>query len=210
MGKFSRINWMLFCLIVFVASRLIMLYQYNVANLLLAHYHSSFFKVMCKWDCKWYLTIINNGYDLVPRTTPHVWKGLANWAFFPLYPMIVKLSSTVININPVVLGILLNQVFIFIALLVFYRYLKLFVNEINSRFGVILVAFSPFSIYFASLYTEALFLLLSLLSFYFMRTKRLYLSAICGGLLSATRPIGMMFSPVLLYFNLKPCRPQPS
>lgn len=203
MGKFSRINWVLFCVIVFIVSRLIMLYQYNIANLLLEHYHSDFFKVMCKWDCKWYLTIINDGYDLVPRTTPKIWKGLANWAFFPLYPIVVKLLSAITHIKPVILGVVLNQVFIFLSLLVFYRYLKLVVNEINSRFGVIILAFSPFSIYFASVYTEALFLLLSLLSFYFMRTGRLYLSAIFGGLLSATRPIGMMFSAVLFFFNLK-------
>jgi Gpi18-like mannosyltransferase len=56
------------------------------------------------------------------------------------------------------------------------------------------LAFTPFSVYFASLYTEALFLLLSLLAFYFIYTNNMFLSAIFSGFLSATRPIGVMFS----------------
>ncbi|MFN7094095.1 MAG: mannosyltransferase family protein [Burkholderiales bacterium] len=203
MGKFLKLHWVFFCGLIFIVSRLIMLYQYDLANYILFHHHSSFFASMCKWDCKWYLTIINNGYDLHVRKHPRVWNGLANWAFFPLYPYSVKLLVALTGASALVTGVLLNQAFILLALCLFYLYLKLFVDEFNSRFGVILLAFSPFSIYFASLYTEALFLLLSLAAFYFMRTKRLWLSAICGGLLSATRPVGVMFSLVYFYARVK-------
>ena len=88
---------------------------------------------------------------------------------------------------------------------VFYLYLKLYFDEINSRYGVILFAFSPFNIYFASLYTEALFLLLSLIAFYLMKTNRPILAAICGGFLSATRPIGCMFSIPYIYYTYIKC-----
>lgn len=199
MGRFNKMHWALFCVIVFLVSRLIMLYQYNLANTILSHNHQDFFTAMCKWDCKWYITIITDGYDHAVRTTgPKIWRGLANWAFFPLYPYIVKFVVAITTLSAVMAGILLNQLFIFLALLVFYKYLRLFVDDNNSRYGVVLLAFSPFSVYFASLYTEALFLLLSLSGFYFMRINRPIVSAICGGLLSATRPVGIMFS--LSYF----------
>ncbi|MCC2624679.1 MAG: hypothetical protein K0R14_552 [Burkholderiales bacterium] len=194
MGRFNKMHWALFCVLVFLVSRLIMLYQYNLATDILSHNHLDFFSAMCKWDCKWYITIITDGYDDAVRSSPRIWKGLANWAFFPLYPFIVRFMVVVTSLSPVMAGILLNQLFIFLALLVFYKYLRLFVDDTNSRFGVILLAFSPFSVYFASLYTEALFLLLSLSGFYFMRTNRPVISAVCGGLLSATRPVGVMFS----------------
>lgn len=206
MGRFLKIHWMVFCILIFVVSRVIMLYQYNLANTILSHQHSDFFATMCKWDCKWYLTIIKDGYDLHPRVSPKIWKGLANWAFFPLYPYTVKLIVIITGVSAVVAGVLFNQLIILLALMVFYRYLKLSVDELNSRFGVILLAFSPFSIYFASLYTEALFLLLSLMSFYYMRTHRPLMAAICGGLLSATRPIGVMFSAALFFFLAKNSR----
>lgn len=199
MGRFDKIHWVLFCVIVFFVSRGIMLYQYNLASEIFSRHHFDFFSAMCKWDCRWYVSIITDGYDSMIRTTgPKVWRGLANWAFFPLYPYTVKLIVTISSLSPVMAGILLNQLFVFLAILVFYRYLLLFVDDSNSRFGVTLLAFSPFSIYFASLYTEALFLLLSLSGFYFMRINRPVISAICGGLLSATRPVGIMFS--LSYF----------
>ena len=203
MGKFIKLHWVAYCILVFILSRIIMLYQFNIANDILAHVHSNFFTAMCKWDCKWYLTIINDGYDLHLRSAPKVWRGLANWAFFPLYPLIVKFCVLLTKASPLIVGNLINQFFILISLHIFYLYLKLFLNELNSRFGVFLIAFSPFSVYFASLYTEALFLLLSITAFYFMRTKRPYLSALCGGLLSATRPVGIMFSIPFLYFQSK-------
>lgn len=203
MGRFIKLHWVLYCILVFILSRIVMLYQFNLANDILSHVHSNFFMAMCKFDCRWYLTIINNGYDTHVRSAPLVWKGLANWAFFPLYPLVVKYTNFIFHSSPLAIGSLLNQAFILVALQIFYLYLKLFVDELNSRFGVFLLAFSPFSIYFASLYTEALFLLLSLSAFYFLRTNRPYLSAFCGGLLSATRPVGIMFSVPYLYSQLK-------
>ena len=203
MGKLLKIHWIFYCILIFIISRMIMLYQFELANNVMSHNHRDFFIAMCKYDCQWYLTIINEGYDVVPRVTPKLWKGLANFAFFPLYPLIVKSLVIITGISAVVIGVVLNQLIVLISMMVFYLYLKLFVDELNSRFGALLLAFSPFSIYFASLYTEALFLLLSLLSFYFMRTNRLFLSAICGGFLSATRPLGVMFSlPFLGHLGL--------
>ena len=203
MGRFLRIHWIFYCILIFAVSRGVMLYQYNLANAILAHQHSDFFAAMCKWDCKWYLTIIQDGYDLHPRTSPKIWKGLANWAFFPLYPYIVRYIALATGASAVVAGVLLNQTILLAALMMFYLYLKLSVDELNSLFGVILLAFSPFSIYFSSLYTEALFLLLSISAFYFMRTNRPFFAALCGGLLSATRPIGVMFSLAFAFYQLK-------
>ena len=203
MGKFEKINWFFYCIIVFLFSRLILFYEFFLAKSIFISSKTTFFSIMCKWDCRWYLTIIEKGYDHHVRTYPYVWKGLANWAFFPLYPYIVKFIHVLVNYNPIAIGIIVNQFFVLLALLVFYQYLKIHVDEKNSRFGVMLLAFSPFSIYFSSLYTEALFLLLSLLAFYFMYTKNIVFSSLFGGLLSATRPVGIMFAPIfaLNFFN---------
>lgn len=198
MGKFEKIHWVTYCLVIFLISRGLMFYQYNLASELLLNNHQTFTGVMCKWDCKWYLTIINNGYDLHRRTNPHIWRGLANWAFFPLYPYTVKFISYLFKTPIIATGITLNQFFILIASLYFYKYLKLFFNEKISRFGVFLLVFSPFSVYFSSLYTEALFITLSIISFYYLRTNNYLIAAITGALLSATRPVGVMFASILM------------
>lgn len=202
--KYIKSNWLLYIGIIFIVSRVIMYYQFNLANMLILDGKGSFIGTMCKWDCKWYLTIINNGYDDVVRTTPKLWRGLANWAFFPLYPVIIAFLKFFIPINPVIIGITLNQIFVFFAAIFLYKLLRLNFNDLNSRFGVTLLIFSPFSIYFTSLYTESLFLLLSVSGFYFLRTNSFFTSSVLGGLLSATRPVGIMFLiPIFISFLRK-------
>jgi hypothetical protein len=199
--KYLKSNWFIFIVLIFIISRIIMYYQFGVANALILHDKATFASAMCKWDCKWYLTIIHDGYDHSVRTSPRVWRGLANWAFFPLYPNLVAFTTKVTGLGPVLAGILLNQLFIFIAAVFFYKLLRLNFNDLNSRFGVVLLVFSPFSVYFASLYTEALFIMLSVTGFYFLRTNREITGSILGGLLSATRPVGIMFTvPVVINF----------
>lgn len=199
--KYLKSNWFLFIVLIFAISRTIMYYQFNIANVLLLHNKSTFSGAMCKWDCKWYLTIINDGYDHAIRTHPKIWKGLANWAFFPLYPNVVGITSKITTLDPVIAGILLNQLFIFIAAVFFYKLLRLNFNDLNSRFGVVLLVFTPFSVYFSSLYTEGLFIALSVVGFYCLRTNRDFRSGLLGGLLAATRPVGIMFLvPVFINF----------
>ena len=201
MDKYLKSNWWMFLVIIFLISRIIMYYQFNIANAVILHDHGTFSSAMCKWDCKWYLTIINSGYDEHIRATPHIWRGLANWAFFPLYPNLVALASKLTTLDAVTAGILLNQLLVFIAAIYFYRLLRLSFNDLNSRFGAILLIFSPFSVYFASLYTEGLFLVLSIAGFYYLKTNRGVTAAILGGLLSATRPVGvMLIVPIIVNY----------
>ena len=127
--------------------------------------------------------------------------SLANWAFFPLYPTLVALITKIIPVNPILIGIALNQLFIFIAAIYFYKLLRLNFNDLNSRFGVAMLIFSPFSVYFSSLYTEGLFILLSVVGFYYLRSGNGILASVFGGLLSATRPVGIMFIvPIIINF----------
>lgn len=198
--KYLKSNWVLFILLLFIISRVIMYYQFNVANILLLNGKGVFASTMCKWDCKWYLTIINGGYDSAVRTSPKIWKGLANWAFFPLYPSLVALVMKISPFKTVLTGIILNQIFIFVAAIYFYKLLRLNFDDVNSRFGVALLIFSPFSVYFSSLYTEGLFIMLSIIGFYYLRTNNSLIASIFGGLLSATRPVGIMFT-VPLFVN---------
>lgn len=202
--KYLKSNWFLFTVTVFAISRIIMYYQFSLANTVILHNHGTFANAMCKWDCKWYLTIIESGYDHGLRIKPQIWKGLANWAFFPLYPNLIAIISKVTNLDTVNVGIIFNQICIFIAVIFFYCFLRLTFDDLNSRFGVVLLTFSPFSVYFASLYTEALFIMLSIIGFYYLKTNRGYITGLLGGLLSATRPVGMMFCiPIFINFIRK-------
>lgn len=43
---------------------------------------------LCRWDCQWYVRIVEEGYD--PFPVPSMINA-GNWAFFPLFPLLVAL-----------------------------------------------------------------------------------------------------------------------
>ena len=47
---------------------------------------ASFVDGLCRWDCHWYVRLAEEGYDPFPVPTM---INAGNWAFFPLYPMLI-------------------------------------------------------------------------------------------------------------------------
>ncbi|MGL5947773.1 MAG: hypothetical protein ACRCYV_01755 [Aeromonas sp.] len=156
------------------------------------------FQAYCQFDCVWFQRIIENGYDLYPRWLS---KGnAASWAFMPLYPMLAGVISTLFNVEALV-GLLIVSNLGFFAclplLLLVLRQLRL--DEASARFGVWLLAFSPFSAYFVSGYTEPMFMAIMLAMFLFAYRQQWLWVAFLGVALSATRNLGvMMVFPVLI------------
>ncbi|MGL5286905.1 MAG: hypothetical protein ACRC8D_12305 [Aeromonas sp.] len=155
------------------------------------------FQAYCQFDCVWFLRIIENGYDLYPRWLT---KGnAANWAFMPLYPMLSGFVAKFIGDTLISLMLVANVAFFFAlpAMLLVLRQLKM--DEATARFGVWLLAFSPFSAYFASGYGESMFMLFMLLMFLFAYRQQWVWVGIIGVLISGTRNLGvMMVFPVLI------------
>jgi hypothetical protein len=142
---------------------------------------------LCQWDCGWYMGLIDGGYHLLPPST----SGEANWAFFPLYPLLAASLKKLLALSSLMAGQLVSNAAALAAGFVASRILC------NTRALIAfctLLYFGPFSFYFATVYTEALFVFLSLSCFYFL-SKRQYLAAgAMAALLSATRSVGVMMT----------------
>lgn len=141
---------------------------------------------LCRWDCSWYVHLAEVGYDGFP--TPKLING-GNWAFFPLYPMIVGALRTIIPLPTMVIAtttsILLSIGAARIAWPLLGRNLYAY-----TLFSVFLLA-SPFSIYFATFYTEVLFLFLTVCVFAALQKRRFLLAGLFAAGLSATRIVGV-------------------
>lgn len=157
----------------------------------------SVFDLLFKLDAGWYQNIIEEGYMKTPLEKGQ--PGAANWAFFPLYPVITGVISDVTGIGSSVVGPLVSTVFFIVAVMVIFRYVSMTRNRDNAILAVTIVSFGPYSFYFSCFYTEALFLLLVACSFYFLEKKEWLAAGVCGALLSATRPTGVLiFFPLLV------------
>lgn len=125
-------------------------------------------------------------------------KGYSQWewpdvrVFLPLYPMMVRLSSFNLAVTPVVAGLALSGLCLLGAIAVFIKLLrqdKIGENRILRIITLMLVF--PTSFYFLSFYTESLFLLLILSTFYFLNKKNFVMASLLTLLATATRITGL-------------------
>jgi hypothetical protein len=180
----------------FLASRMV----FVSLTTLFSHIHEKRIDswMTCRFDCWWYYDIIQNGYMKEILVTGQV--GAANWAFFPVYPELIRFFSFFSPVNPVITGILLNQVMFLSFLVLTSNYLKTRFTSFDSKFFSLLYCFSPFSIYFNSLYSETLFILLLTLILISLQKSRYVLAGSSGALLSGTRSVGVLYT--ILYVVL--------
>jgi len=116
-------------------------------------------------------------------------------AFFPLYPKLISIGMSFMDFNVLsgaITGLVVSS-FCFLAALIFlYKLLKLDYSR-NFSLGVILVLLLyPASFYFNAVYTEALFLMLIVGSFYFFRTGKYFLAGVLGLFAAYTRVFGVL------------------
>ena len=202
--KLINNNYFIFCLFILFSSRLFYFGLYLVVNHFIIFFHNiNFLTLMCQADCFWYKSIIVNGYDqlnIIPYKSIPI-QYYSNVVFFPLFPILIKTFSFFTN-DLLIIGFILNNIFIFLALFFFSNYLAIYFNSRDVKFGLILLAFSPANIYFLSLYTEPLFIFLSIVSFLLLSQRKFLSASLIGGLLSASRPSGILFIIPFLIFYL--------
>lgn len=147
------------------------------------------------WDTGWYLRIVDEGYQTVV-------DGETTLAFFPLYPVLIRLISR-LGPDPVVVGVALSLTCFLAALFLLRTLVAEKLSEEVARHTLLLLAFWPFSFFFGLVYTESLFLLLVVGAFFFVHRERWWLAAICAGLAGATRAVGVFVAVavVLAYFE---------
>ncbi|OGM75350.1 hypothetical protein A2382_04665 [Candidatus Woesebacteria bacterium RIFOXYB1_FULL_38_16] len=127
-----------------------------------------------------------------------------NYVFFPGYPILIKLLSLLFH--PVISGITISLVCFFLLVKYLNKLILLDYKKNISQLAILLLIFFPTSFYFQSVYTESLFVLLSVLTFYFARQKKWLQSGIAAGLLTLTRHSGLAIIPALFaewYFSKK-------
>lgn len=123
--------------------------------------------------------------------------GYTNQArFFPLLPLAMSVFPSPVQFW---VGFLFINICFFLALFVFKKLVEIDYSRDISKKTIINLLIFPTSFFFVCIYSESLFLLLTLLAFYFARKKRWLLACIFAALLTATRFVGIAILPALLY-----------
>jgi hypothetical protein len=146
------------------------------------------------WDSRSYLSIAQFGYG-----APYF------RAFFPLYPTVLRLGAWSAGAT-VVAGILISLAAFLVALYLLRRLVALDLGGEAADLTLLLVAFFPMALFFSAVYTESLFLALSVGAFYSARRGWWGRAGVCGGLAAATRLTGLVVAIplVVLYLQSRP------
>ena len=142
-------------------------------------------------DAVRYLDLAQNGYVASG-------ENAINLVFYPLYPLLVRALSFLTFGNLPLAGLILSQTAYSAASVVLYETLCLDRPKKDAWFGVLFMAFQPFSVFVMGVYTEGLFLLLTITCLFFLRKQR-YLSAGAAGFLAAlcrTQGVLLLFPAV--------------
>ncbi len=187
-------SWLTYCMALFIASRL---FFWGEALSIHHALHSTLplhglFSIL---DSTWYATIATTGYSTIKLGFPHIYT-----VFFPLFPMLLKTVMILTQLPVYLAGQLINYLCFFGALCLFYKWLEQDFDRQTARLGCLLLAFSPYNIYFMAVYTESLFLLLTLIFWRAAKQQRWLLMGIAGCLISATHPNGILIGCFGLWF----------
>jgi hypothetical protein len=149
-----------------------------------------------RWDAVWYLAIAHDGYRESGRA-----------AFFPLYPLLVAVLGPLTG-SPVLAGIAVSLAALLIALTILHRLAVLEIGAEAAGTAVVLLAIFPAAYCFSAVYSESLFLALSVGAIYAARVDRWAWAGVLGMLAAGSRSAGVVLVvPLILLYLYGPRGP---
>jgi len=149
-------------------------------------------EALCQWDCNWYVSVAADGYDAAPHLVTGQWQ--ANWAFFPLYPLLIRGLDALTGSAPRAAGVAISTV-CFIAFAVLgARYRQVTRGEDSPWMWLLLLTAWPYGLYFHVVYSEALYAALATAGLLALARARPLAAGCASALLTATRPTGILLA----------------
>jgi len=159
-----------------------------------------FAEIFAAWDSGWYFDIARRGYYFNP-------DGQSSIAFFPLYPMLMRVVAAPFGGSERAIwiaGVAISMTAFVAALLVLHTFsTRLLGNREAARRTILYIAVFPFSLFFTRVYTESLFFLLTVVAIASAYDRRWWRAGLAGGLAALTRSNGILVILPLFYLALK-------
>ncbi len=151
--------------------------------------------IWARWDSEFYLKISG---EWLPR------KG-QELAFFPMYPILIRLGSLGVAGLSTWAGYLISNLAFILASLLLWQQVKMEFNIGAAWSTIVTLSIFPTSLFFSAVYTESLFLLFSVLVYWFSVREKYALAAVFVGLAALTRVTGiaLILIPIIEIFAHK-------
>ncbi len=162
---------------------------------------SDIINIWTQYDGNFYAFISQYGYMAPASMLPAAYTNLFMYAWFPLYPLMIRVLSYVIPTQ--VSGLLISNICLFVGC---YYLFKLVTLDNGISTGVRAVKYFfifPTAFVLSAMMSESLFIMLALMCFYYARKDKWHIVGCLGILASLTRPIGvyLLFPLAFIYFQ---------
>lgn len=138
-----------------------------------------YLKSLGNWDGGHFLEIAENGYI----------KNF-QYAFFPLYPILINFLNKLIS-NYLLAAVLISTATSFLGMHLLFKLVSVYFDKKIAEKAILSLLFFPASFYFLTAYSEGLFFLLVIATFYNLSQNKLFLATIFASLASVTRLAGL-------------------
>ncbi len=141
-----------------------------------------------QWDGGHFINIARLGY-FNPQ----------EYAFFPLFPNLIRFVSVFTFGNLIVAGLIISNVSFLAFLIIFHKLIKIKFSPKVADTATFTFLIFPTAFFGVAVYSESVFLLLAVATFYFLQKKKFLYAAAASALTSATRFVGIFLAiPVIL------------
>ena len=196
----QKVKPFLYIFLIFIITRLITGYlgyvsfkliePLNKGNYVWTYVPNKVLDIWGVWDSGFYLDIADNGYSTIISTVPAT-LNQANYAFYPLYPLIIR-AGIQVGITPLHMAIFVSNLFLLLASIMLFLVVKQEHSEKAAYNSIFFLYAFPTAFILSSVYTESLFLFLSITAFYFINKRSFLIASIFGTLAALTRSVGVL------------------
>ena len=155
--------------------------------------------VWARWDSVWFLRIAEHGYEHLSNSAT---------AFFPLYPAAVGLLGRVLLGHYVLAGIVVSLTTGLATFVLLYRLAEDKIGADGARRAVLYLALFPMALFLQAVYSESLYLMLTVVAFLAAERRRFLGAGLACGLALLTRPVAVALLPALAIFAWRSAQPR--
>ncbi|MHC5080204.1 MAG: hypothetical protein ACYTHN_14405, partial [Planctomycetota bacterium] len=185
----------------FLSSRIFLFLTAVIGYSIFGKGGESAIEMFLRSDCGWYNVLITHGYQKV--AVGHANMDAANWAFFPLFPLLSRILGDLLLGSYMGAGFIISNVSFYFFLVYFYKFYIQTTSRDKVIFATYFLSFFPYSFYFSIPYSEGLFLLLLCMVFYYSSKERWILAGILAAFLSSTRNVGVLCVFAMFIFAVR-------
>lgn len=148
---------------------------------------ATFWEQWRHWDTNFYVQIATEGYT-----------NRQEMAFFPLYPLLIR-GVMALTTSPIIAGMIISNIAELVMFVVLYRLVEEDFGKERAFNTVLFFSIFPSAFFFSGVYTESLFLCLSILTFYQIRHGRWLIAGVVAAFAGLTRPDGVYLAIPFCY-----------